>query len=615
MRAAIGGAVAAVAVFAAFAVALVVALGTAGGAYADTGEAISSYQIDYDIRADGVVHVTEAFRYRFSGSDRHGVERLIDTRGPADGSHQRLYTISEVTATSDTGAPSDVDVTSGGDQARIRIGDPERTVSGEQQYTLRYNLEGVLNSVDGRGELYWDAAGPDWTVPINDLTVTVTAPGAGISEQRCLFGTPGSTNSCDSGMVSGNAARFTQARLDPGEVLTVVAAFSLDDVTVRGPEQIQRPSAIDAFALTPVTGGISAALLVVGLLPFGLALRGRRDRRYAGVTPGLLPPAGVQAAIERAPADDLDQVPVKFAPPQGISPGEAGVLLRRRTSTADTTATLIDLAVRGYLHIDGSQGDWILTARRPADDQLRPHELVLLRTIFRTTQTVRLSAGERFMASAVRQVNLALARSAIERGWYRKIPGSANVSIGTVIFFVFFFGIVGMPFLAMALALIPTLRLGLVGAAALVTILLVVLALILRRRKGRLPEGYAAYHQIAGFRRYLETAEAEQLRFEEGENVFSRYLPWAIVFGLTHRWTRICEELARQGRIPPSVDWYNGRQAWSYSAFSASYASFAGAVTTAGAASSWTSSSSGSSGFSSSSSAGGGGGGGGGGSW
>jgi uncharacterized membrane protein len=103
------------------------------------------------------------------------------------------------------------------------------------------------------------------------------------------------------------------------------------------------------------------------------------------------------------------------------------------------------------------------------------------------------------------------------------------------------------------------------------------------------------------------------LRFEEGENIFSRYLPWAIVFGLTQRWTQICERLAREGRIPPDVDWYHGSSAWSYAAFSTSYSSFSSAVNTSSTPA--TSSSGGGSGFSSSSSSGGGGGGGGGGSW
>jgi hypothetical protein len=110
------------------------------------------------------------------------------------------------------------------------------------------------------------------------------------------------------------------------------------------------------------------------------------------------------------------------------------------------------------------------------------------------------------------------------------------------------------------------------------------------------------------------TAEAEQIRFEEGQDVFSRYRPYAIVFGLTERWARILGDVAAQGRSVGSPDWYvpvtPGLGWWTHpTAFAASVGAFAeaasSAVTSAG--------SSGGSGFSGS--VGGGAGGMGGGSW
>jgi len=60
------------------------------------------------------------------------------------------------------------------------------------------------------------------------------------------------------------------------------------------------------------------------------------------------------------------------------------------------------------------------------------------------------------------------------------------------------------------------------------------------------------YHDLA-------TAEANQLRFEEGEDIFSRYLPWAIIFELADRWAEICADLVRMGRLPDVVPyWYVG---------------------------------------------------------
>ncbi|MGL4831300.1 MAG: DUF2207 family protein, partial [Propionibacteriaceae bacterium] len=82
----------------------------------------------------------------------------------------------------------------------------------------------------------------------------------------------------------------------------------------------------------------------------------------------------------------------------------------------------------------------------------------------------------------------------------------------------------------------------------------------------RSAQGRAVADQIIGFREYLATAEADQIRFEEGEDIFSKYLPWAIIFQLTERWTKICQQLVAMGRISNAQpDWYYGP--WSYGYF------------------------------------------------
>jgi uncharacterized membrane protein len=97
-------------------------------------------------------------------------------------------------------------------------------------------------------------------------------------------------------------------------------------------------------------------------------------------------------------------------------------------------------------------------------------------------------------------------------------------------------------------------------------------------------------------------------KFAERENLFTRYLPYAIVFGLTDKWAKAFEAL---GEPPPDTSWYVSSNVFAYGAFSDAMDGFT--VTTAGTIAS-TPSGSGGSGFGGGS-AGGGGGGGGGGSW
>ena len=78
--------------------------------------------------------------------------------------------------------------------------------------------------------------------------------------------------------------------------------------------------------------------------------------------------------------------------------------------------------------------------------------------------------------------------------------------------------------------------------------------------------GRAYTDQVEGFRTYIETAEADQLRFEEGEDIFSKYLPWAIVFGLAERWADLCAQLVRMGRLSaePPVWYYGPYSNWNF---------------------------------------------------
>jgi hypothetical protein len=123
-------------------------------------------------------------------------------------------------------------------------------------------------------------------------------------------------------------------------------------------------------------------------------------------------------------------------------------------------------------------------------------------------------------------------------------------------------------------------------------------------------QGTAITRRVNGFRRVVETAEEHMSKWAEQENVFTRYLPYAIVFGVTEKWARTFEAL---GQLPSDdMSWYVSTRPFAYAAFADGLDSFA--VTTSGVIAS-TPSGSGGSGFGGGGFSGGGGGGGGGGSW
>ena len=126
----------------------------------------------------------------------------------------------------------------------------------------------------------------------------------------------------------------------------------------------------------------------------------------------------------------------------------------------------------------------------------------------------------------------------------------------------------------------------------------------------RTAKGTGTLRRVQGFRRFIEESEKERARFAERQNLFSEYLPYAVVFGATDKWARAFAGI--DGQLP-QTNWYVGSYGYfTLGSFNDSMDGFA--TTTSGTITS-TPSGSGSSGFGGGGFSGGGGGGGGGGSW
>ncbi len=595
-------------------------------AQAADGERIATYDVDLDIRADGSVQVTERIDYDFGATSRHGITRDIPTREPADDQHDRVYHVRDVQVTSPSGAPAAVDAQDNTRSTFLRIGDPDKTVTGRQTYEIRYVLEGSLNAQPKLDELYWDAVGEGWDVPVDRATATVTAPG-GIEKVTCFSDPSGGSATCDQATrVGSGSAEFAQQKLQPRQALTVVVGLHKGSVTVPAPELVDNglddTTAERAEDSTHPPGPLSyavagfAVLGSLGVAGVGYWRRGR-DQQFLGVPLGMVP-AGGQSQDAAPVARGQAAVAPEFQPPEGIRPGVAGTLLDERADTVDVSATIVDLAVRRHLHIEEippphfwNNRDWRLTRLAPPPgDGLSPAEESLLGALFAAgAAQVLMSELKYRFASKLQAVKDLLYDEVVQRGWFHKRPDKARRAWERTGSLIAFAG-VALGFFSVSASRFDNVVIG-VG--------LVVGGLVLHRSARAMPArtaaGTAMLARVQGFRRYLETAEAEQLRFEEGADIFGRYLPYAMVFDVTERWARVFAALAatQAASTAGGLYWYSGPSGFDASHLGASLTNFADSTSSTMSASR-SSSSSGGSGFSGGSS-GGGGGGGGGGSW
>ena len=266
-------------------------------------------------------------------------------------------------------------------------------------------------------------------------------------------------------------------------------------------------------------------------------------------------------------------VAVQFNPPTGVQPGLVGTLIDESADTVDVTATLLDLAVRGYLTISETtkkygRADWQLTRTVPpaGAKALSTYEEILMEGIFQSDNQVRLSELKNTFSSTLSSVQGSMYAEVVRRGWFRHSPRAQRDSwsgFGTALIFlgilaVFFLsGVIpaGRPLSALPFTGTTILGIGLALSGLIVKVLG-------RRMASRTADGSAVLAQSLGFRQYLVTAEANQIRFEEAQQIFSAYLPYAIVFGVAEKWAKTFDEVAAaaaaQGVTINAPIWYMG---------------------------------------------------------
>src|SRR5699024_8488737 len=113
---------------------------------------------------------------------------------------------------------------------------------------------------------------------------------------------------------------------------------------------------------------------------------------FVGLPLGTMPSGAERARHPVAQLEGRPTVAVRFIPPEILRPSEVGWLEQRIGARDAIAATLVDLAVRGFLTIResrtnwrGKPVDWELTRNPRADErreELTRHEAYLLAGVF-----------------------------------------------------------------------------------------------------------------------------------------------------------------------------------------------------------------------------------------
>lgn len=272
---------------------------------------------------------------------------------------------------------------------------------------------------------------------------------------------------------------------------------------------------------------------------------GTRAWWFAANNPIVLLPLvvlGLMLLLRRIKGGNPDagrSVAPMYAPPEGLTPAEAGTLIDDRLDPRDITATLMDLAVRGYVRIEpcepeqnGAEGrDFVLRLLRPREEwnELAPHEETMLFHTFYGGQWTKLSSLRLRFPEIVPWMRRQILGALREKGMYRVDPVEAHR-----------WRQAGLYVLGGGLLLVQ--KLGGVAlfdspwlALAMIAVSSVIVYLLGRNMTAKTLRGMRNYVALLGLQEFIETVDADRL--ERLDRVgFEKLLPYAIALGIEQRW-------------------------------------------------------------------------------
>ena len=490
----------------------------------------------YEVGAGGMLDVTEKITVEFRG-EWNGLRRDILLRhNTAQGRAVRLdLDVGEITDTGGRPLRVEEDTENGSRVLRIYVPDNRDAT---RQVVIRYRVSNAIrfflegSSVGALDELYWNVTGSNWEWPLARVRARVVLP-PGVKPTRVAVytGAEGSTAADADVDTADNVVTFTTRReLQAYEGMTVGVGWPPGHIA-------GRPSAADLRTREIVRWWPSFLPFLVFFLSFRAWSQRGRDPKEGAIA-------------------------VQYEPVDGMSPGEMGTLLDHRAEMRDITATLVDLAVRGYIRIEEKSErkllglikdtEFAFHLRKPKSEwsALALHEARYLDALFESAESVQLTDLENKFYKDLPGIRDAIYDRLVERGYYRRRPDSVKNRWMGMAMMLLIAGI-GGAMLAGNRGWEWTSPLVL-GAAGVISAVLVFMFGLLM--PARTVSGARAREAALGFREFLSRVETDRYkRMITSPEMFERFLPYAMAFHVEDKWARAFENIYRE---PPS--WYTG---------------------------------------------------------
>lgn len=489
--------------------------------YGTYTENIDSFNSEIEINEDSSIEVKETIVYNFGSLERHGIYREIPYKYNARGGNFKLR-FSDISVKDEKGNNYNFATSKSGNNIRIKIGDADKYVTGIKTYVISYRIERALNYFQDHDELYWNATGNEWEVPISSTQVKIKLPegiGKDDLQLKCYTGQLGSAEEyCTGEIIDDQTVLYkSDYSLAYYEGLTVVLGWSKGVTTEPSFKQKMLWVLFDNWYL-----GLPILVFLFSFLYW--RMRGK-DPKGRGT------------------------VIAHYEPPDNLTSAEIGTVYDNKADNKDITAMLIQLAINGYLKIKQygkGKSDYEFIRMKSEEGLKNEFEKKLFNAIFDSGDKKKLSSMKNKFYKDMQEIKRDVYKEVTKKGYYSRNPNRARF---------------GLLFILSMLSLVGSFVLGgiatnfFLGAAMFISgIIMFVFSMLMSQKTVK---GAQTLEKIQGFKQFLEVTEKERLKFHNPPNMvpelFEKYLPYAMALGVENRWAENFRDIYNQ-----APDWYEG---------------------------------------------------------
>jgi uncharacterized membrane protein YgcG len=492
---------------------------------------LKKFYSQIDVLPSGSVELTENITFRFIGGPWQGIYRNIPVEyvGPRGINYTLFLSVKRVT--DETGRALKYESSRERQYLKLKIYIPNADNS-TRTVSIEYVVEDAIRFFDDHDEFYWNVTGDEWPIPIESAAAHIVFPEGTMNLRANAFtGTFGSKGKDATAEIVGNGVDVrSNSPLGIHEGLSIAVAFDKGVV--------HQPTTVGRFLLYLRSNWPIGIPFVAFVLMFWRWWTRGRDPRLRPIT-------------------------AQYEPPDQLTPGEVGTLIDNSVDMRDVTASIVDLAVRGFLVIEEQQKDHLLGLTHSKEyvfhlkkskaewSALKPHEQELLDGFFATGNagdTVTLADLHNRFYKSIPPIKAEIFASLVEKGYYARLPESVR---GSYLLFGIVAGLLriwGGSAIAKQMGMAP---LSFIVAGILTAAIICGFGWFM---PARTQTGARALEGVLGFEDFLQHVESDRFnRMIKTPEMFEKFLPFAMALGVEKNWSK-----AFQGIYTQPPQWYQG---------------------------------------------------------